>query len=181
TVGTLFEVRVAPILHAARFQLAALLICVVTNVVLKKCKYHNPSFLSFKSGGGTFAPPLVGATRFTSENGGITANRLPSTTRFRSENHNQGYTATGYAGSSAPAESLAYRAPRNLIFFLTAAFGIACKDGLLNLCGVHVLVALIVFLRRGGEHLTQPSQRFLVRQQLQTIGFLTVMRSLNRQ
>src|SRR5208283_5339645 len=67
----------------------------------------QPIVSLFQSGGGTFAPPLVGATRFTSENGGMTANRLPSTTRFRSENHNQGYTATGYAGSSAPAESLA--------------------------------------------------------------------------
>src|SRR5208283_4025178 len=50
----------------------------------------QPIVSLFQSGGGTFAPPLVGATRFTSENGGMTANRLPSTTRFRSENHNQG-------------------------------------------------------------------------------------------
>src|SRR5271166_1478645 len=48
----------------------------------------QPIVSLFQSGGGTFAPPLVGATWFTSKNGGETANRLPSTTRFTSENVN---------------------------------------------------------------------------------------------
>src|SRR5208282_2834136 len=38
----------------------------------EKCKCHNPSFLSFKSGGGVMRPTIgqEPATRFTSENGG---------------------------------------------------------------------------------------------------------------